>query len=287
MKLRVEIDPHSGFCYGVVKAIEKAEEFLASGKSLVSLGEIVHNSAEVDRLSYKGLTPVNYDSFVKGDNEAILFRAHGEPPSSYQIAKEKKLRVIDATCPVVLKLQERIRKAFSDIKSNNGQLVIFGKKGHPEVIGLIGQVDGQAIIVETQKDIEHLDFSRPIELFAQTTKDVLEFKKIVETIKERIENANSFKYHDTICRQVSNRLPWISKFATEYDVVIFVGGANSSNAKVLFKACKHTNKKSYFISTVDEFDANWLIDSKSVGICGATSTPRWQLDQVLNAIKAL
>ena len=287
MNCRIEIDPHSGFCYGVVKAIEKAENSLKKKHRLYSLGDIVHNDDEVKRLASQGMLTIDHLELNKKDTDNVLFRAHGEPPESYEKAREKGLDIIDATCPVVLKLQGRIKKAYDSIRNENGQLVIFGKKGHPEVIGLNGQIENKAIILESIADVDIIDFKRPVELFAQTTKDVEQFRHIVDVIKERIERKELFRFHDTICRQVSNRIPWIKDFAAKYDVVVFVGGDKSSNAKVLFKVCLEVNKRSYFVSAVEGLKREWFLGIDTVGITGATSTPEWQLRKVQEAILTL
>ncbi|MBN2166503.1 MAG: 4-hydroxy-3-methylbut-2-enyl diphosphate reductase [Marinilabiliaceae bacterium] len=282
--MKVEIDQQSGFCYGVIKAIEKAEKFLKSENQLFCLGDIVHNEAEIKRLNDLGMTSITIDETQNINAKTVLFRAHGEPPSSYQKLNKQSIRIIDATCPVVLKLQERIRKAYTELKKIKGQLVIYGKKGHPEVIGLVGQVNGDAFIVETEQDIDKLDMTNPIEIFSQTTKSVSGFNSIVNTIKQKHTNPTLVLSHDTICRQVSNRIPHLKEFANQYEVIVFVGGTNSSNGKILFDVCKKENHNSYFISDVKELDNNWFKSIQSVGICGATSTPRWQLNQVYNAI---
>jgi 4-hydroxy-3-methylbut-2-enyl diphosphate reductase len=283
----IEIDPHSGFCFGVIKAIEKAEENVTKGP-LYSLGDIVHNNQEVKRLEDKGLTPLPADGLSGISKSRVLFRAHGEPPSSYKIAKEKGLEIIDATCPVVLKLQQRVKNAWLSLKPLDGQIVIFGKKGHAEVIGLLGQVNNEAIVVENPDNLEDIDFTKPIELFSQTTKSIEGLQKLITNIEQRMAPGVNFQHHDTICRQVANRVPRIREFAAKHDVVIFVGGEKSSNAKVLFEVCKRSNPLSYFISKPEDIDFKWVTPSTtSVGICGATSTPMWQLELVASIIGEL
>jgi 4-hydroxy-3-methylbut-2-enyl diphosphate reductase len=283
----IEIDPHSGFCFGVIKAIEKAEENVTKGP-LYSLGDIVHNNQEVKRLEDKGLTPLPADGLSGISKSRVLFRAHGEPPSSYKIAKEKGLEIIDATCPVVLKLQQRVKNAWLSLKPLDGQIVIFGKKGHAEVIGLLGQVNNEAIVVENPDNLEDIDFTKPIELFSQTTKSIEGLQKLITNIEQRMAPGVNFQHHDTICRQVANRVPRIREFAAKHDVVIFVGGEKSSNAKVLFEVCKRSNPLSYFISKPEDIDFKWVTPSTaSVGICGATSTPMWQLKLVASIIGEL
>ncbi len=281
--IKVEIDKHSGFCFGVKKAIDAANQLLKSGDNVHCVGDIVHNEAESKRLNHLGMHIVNYDEVNQIKNGIILFRAHGEPPESYRLIKESGLELKDATCPVVLKLQQRVRKAFEQSLKNNGQLVIFGKRGHAEVIGLEGQCENKAIVIESLDEIHLLDLNRPIELFAQTTKDPEYLKALVEEIER--QKGDSITWHNTTCKQVTGRVPRIKDFAKNYDLVVFVGGNKSSNAKVLFSACQDANSHSYFISKLDEFDANWIKNgTKSIGICGATSTPDWQMEQVKEKI---
>jgi 4-hydroxy-3-methylbut-2-enyl diphosphate reductase len=283
----IEIDPHSGFCFGVVKAIAAAEENVLKGP-LYSLGDIVHNNEEVKRLEDKGLTPLPTEGLSKISKSRVLFRAHGEPPSSYQIAKEKGIEIIDATCPVVLKLQQRVKNAWLSLQPMGGQIVIFGKKGHAEIIGLLGQVNNEAIVVENPDNLEDIDFTKPIELFSQTTKSIEGLQKLIINIEQRLAPGVSFQHHDTICRQVANRVPRIKEFAAKHDVVIFVGGEKSSNAKVLFEVSKKSNPRSYFISKPEDIDIKWITSSDTkIGICGATSTPMWQLELVASIIREL
>ena len=277
------IDKESGFCFGVVNAIKKAEEELAKGEPLYCLGDIVHNGREVDRLANLGLVTIDHDTFKTLRNVKVLLRAHGEPPSTYQIAKENNITIIDASCPVVLRLQSKIKKRF--LEDADCQIVIYGKKGHAEVIGLEGQTNGPAIVVEGENDVESIDFTKDISLFSQTTKPLDGFNKLIDTIKERKTDGH-FDYFDTICRQVANRIPNIRRFAEENDIVFFVGGKKSSNGKVLFEHCREANAHTFFISGPDEITPEHLqqCEGKKIGICGATSTPSWLMVDVKNLI---
>jgi len=278
--MKVEIDSNSGFCFGVVYAIEMAEDYLNETGSLFCLGDIVHNDKEVQRLEAKGLKIIDHADFNELKDTTVLIRAHGEPPETYKIALQNNIELIDASCPVVLKLQNRVRNAYED----DVQIVIYGKPGHAEVNGLIGQTHQEAIIVTKEEDIEKIDFSRPISLFSQTTKSTEGFYRIKSLIESR---SQEFKANDTICRQVSNRDPQLRIFSTRYDVVIFVSGKKSSNGKVLYEVCKSINPQSYFISDVNEIEPFWFDKCESVGICGATSTPMWLMEQVAEAIRNL
>lgn len=279
----IEIDPNSGFCFGVVNAIEKAEETLSKDKTLYCIGDIVHNNIEVDRLKAQGLKTINHDEFEKLSDAKVLFRAHGEPPVSYQKAKENNIEIIDASCPVVLNLQKRIKKTYQEIKKCKGQILIYGKKGHAEVNGLVGQTDGKAIVIENVEDLKKIDFEKPVTLFSQTTKTISGFKEITEVLKQKCRN--ELKINDTICRKVSNRMPNIREFAKKHDVIIFVSGKKSSNGKLLFDVCKQENKQSYFVSHPNEVEMTWFSQAKSVGISGATSTPSWLMKQIADNIK--
>lgn len=275
----IEIDEDSGFCFGVVNAIKKAEEELDTVGSLYCLGDIVHNSDEVERLSKKGLKIIDHDDLSKLTDTKVLLRAHGEPPATYKLALTNNVEIVDATCPVVLALQKRILKAWTENPS--AQIVIYGKKGHAEVNGLVGQTQGEAIVVENENEIDNIDFSKQIFLFSQTTKSLEGFKILVEKIKERMNEGVNFVYYDTICRQVANRMDNIRKFAREHDLVIFVSGKKSSNGKVLFEECKKQNSNTYFVSSADEVEMSMLSDKpRLIGICGATSTPKWQMQEV-------
>ncbi|MDR1226128.1 MAG: 4-hydroxy-3-methylbut-2-enyl diphosphate reductase [Prevotellaceae bacterium] len=283
--MQVSVDGKSGFCFGVVHAIEKAEQMLDSGVELYSLGEIVHNSVEVNRLKNKGLKIVSHDEFAQLKNVTVLIRAHGEPPSTYETAAKNHITLLDATCPVVLKLQENIRKCYNDTKEHNTQLVILGQKGHAEVNGLVGQVNGDALVVD--EAVDSLDFTRPIELFSQTTKSVESFRKLCHEINVRLPKHLNFRAHDTICRQVANRSVHLQEFATAHDVIIFVSGHNSSNGKVLFNVCKECNPRTYMLENITELKKNWFGGCQSVGICGATSTPHWLMEDVAEAVRRI
>ena len=245
---------------------------------------MVHNPVEVNRLASIGLGVIDHEQFAKLHNAKVIFRAHGEPPSSYANLKDRNIKLIDATCPVVLRLQANIKKAYEQMRQCNGQVVIFGKKGHAEVIGLIGQTDGNAILIENEKDISKIDFSRPIEFFSQTTKDVSKFMNLVKILGQK---SSQFQWHDTICRQVANRGPHLRNFASEHEVIIFVGGRDSSNAKVLFEICKSVNTKSYFIENESDIQNDWFTGVSSIGISGATSTPSWLIENVADRINAI
>lgn len=278
--MKVEIDAKSGFCFGVVNAIKKAEEELAKGGTLYCLGDIVHNNLEVDRLEKLGLITINHDEFKELKNARVLLRAHGEPPSTYEIAKENNIEIIDASCPVVLRLQKRIHNKYEEEKKDSTQIVIYGKKGHAEVKGLLGQTESNAIVIEGEDDLDLLDFSKNICLFSQTTKPLDGFGYIIEKIKEKMIGDANFEYFDTICRQVSNRLPNIKEFVLQHDIIFFVAGKKSSNGQVLYQECKKYNPRSYFISSVSELDPALIDKDSSIGVCGATSTPKWQMEEV-------
>lgn len=275
--LTIEIDNGSGFCFGVTTAISKAEEELAKGSTLYCLGDIVHNGMEVERLTEKGLVTINHDDLRSLHNAKVLLRAHGEPPETYEIARRNNIDIIDATCPVVLQLQRRIKKQYD--ANPDAQIVIFGKKGHAEVLGLVGQTNNSAIVIEHFNGVEKLDFSRDIYLYSQTTKSLDEFHRIIDYIQEHISPQAKFKSFDTICRQVANRMPNISSFASRHDLILFVSGRKSSNGKVLFNECKRVNPNSYQIERAEEIDLNWLKDINTIGICGATSTPKWLMEE--------
>lgn len=290
--VNVEIDQKSGFCFGVVKAISKAEEELAKGTPIYCLGDIVHNGQEVKRLADLGLITITHEEFKKLRNVKVMFRAHGEPPSTYETAKQNNIELIDASCPVVLRLQKRIKTAF-EVKGEeknvdpNKQIVIYGKIGHAEVIGLLGQVDENAIVIESEADLHKVDFTKDIKLFSQTTKSLDGFNKLVKTMSERMAPNAVFEYTDTICRQVANRMPNIATFAEKNDIVLFVSGKKSSNGKVLFEHSKSINPNTYFISEPNEVDELKLDLTKKIGICGATSTPSWLMEAVADRIRHL
>lgn len=283
----IEIDEGSGFCFGVTRAIGKAEEELSNGKKLYCLGDIVHNGKECSRLQQMGLETIGHAEYNNLHDANVLLRAHGEPPSTYQKALENNIHIIDATCPVVLHLQERIRKEYLADTKHEKQIVIFGKNGHAEVLGLVGQTEGTAIVIESPEEVERLDFNRDICLYSQTTKSLDGFRTIVEYIKEHISKNATFKYADTICRQVANRMPHIREFASRHDVILFVCGKKSSNGRVLFSQCLDVNARSYMIDAASEIDPDWLQNYSSVGICGATSTPKWLMEECKVRIQEL
>ncbi len=278
--LDIEIDKKSGFCFGVVKAINKAEEELAKGEVLYCLGDIVHNGQEVERLEKMGLITINHDEFALLRNVKVLFRAHGEPPSTYETAKKNNINLIDASCPVVLKLQSRIKSTYESNKQEDSQIVIYGHHGHAEVNGLVGQTEGNAIVIEDETELDKVDFSKKIRLFSQTTKSLSGFNNLVETVSKLSHNKENFEYSDTICRQVANRIPNITTFAQQKDIIVFVSGSKSSNGKVLFDHAKSINPNSYLVTNANEVLALNLDLSKKIGICGATSTPLWLMEEV-------
>ena len=275
--IQVEIDNGSGFCFGVTTAIRKAEEELSKGNTLYCLGDIVHNGMECERLRQLGLVTINHDDLKTLCDTKVLLRAHGEPPATYQLAQQNHIEVIDATCPVVLQLQRRIKRQYQ--QHPDAQIVIFGKPGHAEVLGLVGQTDGHAIVIAHFEDVMQLDFSRDIYLYSQTTKSLEEFQRIVEYIEQHISADAVFRRFDTICRQVANRISNITSFASKHDLVLFVCGRKSSNGKVLFNECKNVNPNTYLIEDADEIQLEWLQGVKTVGICGATSTPKWLMEE--------
>lgn len=284
MKPTVEIDARSGFCHGVVTAIRKAEEELSrSHEPLYCLGDIVHNSDEVERLERAGLSTIDHDDLHRLNGVRVLLRAHGEPPSTYALARERDIEIVDATCPVVLQLQRRIKQAF-DNPDWNPQIVIYGKAGHAEVNGLVGQTAGEAIVVETIEQLERLDFNRDIALYSQTTMSLQGLAAMVEEIRRRIAPGVRFEYYDTICRQVANRVQHLREFSQAHDVVLFVAGAKSSNGKVLYNECKAVNPRCHLVSRAGDFNPGWIAGAESIGICGATSTPRWLMEQVKEAV---
>ena len=289
--MNVIIDKFSGFCFGVVHAIEAAERELAESNQLYCLGDIVHNGMEVKRLVDKGLKIISHEEFTALSDCKVLIRAHGEPPETYRIAKENNITLIDASCPIVLKLQNKIRKGYEDMMAVNGQIVIYGKLGHAEVNGLVGQTDNTAIVVDKDEDIEKIDFSRPLRLYSQTTKSIDGLARVTEIITERIKKQNSnqdgfdFISNDTICRQVSNRSKELKNFSMNFEVIIFVSGKKSSNGIFLYNLCKSVNDRTYLVSEPSEIDKNWFINVENVGICGATSTPMWLMEQIANIIR--
>lgn len=275
--IQVEIDSGSGFCFGVTTAIKKAEEELAAGKKMYCLGDIVHNGMEVERLTAMGMTTINHEQLKALHDVKVLLRAHGEPPETYELAKRNSIEIIDATCPVVLQLQKRIKKQFDT--NPNAQIVIFGKNGHAEVLGLVGQTRSEAIVIEHFDEVHKLDFERDIYLYSQTTKSLDEFHRIIEYIQSHISDKAVFRSFDTICRQVANRMPNIARFATQHDVIIFVSGRKSSNGKVLYNECKAVNPNSYHVENANEISLEWFANAQTVGVCGATSTPKWLMEE--------
>ena len=289
--MKVTIDANSGFCFGVVYAIQMAEDELDLNGNLYCLGDIVHNGEEVDRLKAKGLQIINHEELANLKDCKVLIRAHGEPPSTYQLALKNNIELIDASCPVVLKLQHRVKTSFESAEITNGQIVIYGQPGHAEVNGLVGQTEGKAIVVFTEDDLDQIDYSKPVHFFSQTTKSTKGFEKMVQMIQGRIIQFKGsledgdFITNDTLCRQVSNREPHMRRFSMEHEVIIFVSGKKSSNGKALYSVCKETNQESYFISNADELDTNWFEGKESIGIAGATSTPMWLMEDVKSKIE--
>lgn len=280
--IHIEIDNGSGFCFGVTTAIKKAEEELAKGNTLYCLGDIVHNGMEVERLHTQGLVTINHDDLGRLHDVKVLLRAHGEPPKTYALAQKNNIEVIDATCPVVLQLQRRIKKQYD--ANPDAQIVIFGKNGHAEVLGLVGQTQSHAIVIENMDDVRTLDFSRDIYLYSQTTKSLDVFRRIIDYIQSHMAPGATFRSFDTICRQVANRMPHVASFASHHDLVLFVCGQKSSNGRVLFNECRRVNANSYQIEGPDEIDPAWLKDVQTIGICGATSTPKWLMEKCRDRI---
>ncbi len=281
----IEIDGESGFCFGVTTAIKKAEEELAKGTPLYCLGDIVHNGQECERLKKLGLITINHEEYAKLKNVKVLLRAHGEPPETYRIAAENNIEIIDATCPVVLRLQKRIKQEYTSKEpEKEKQIVIYGKNGHAEVLGLVGQTNGEAIVIEKIEEVDKIDLNKDVRLYSQTTKSLDEFRSIVSYIEQNISKSATFQYFDTICRQVANRMPNIRKFAASHDVILFVCGQKSSNGKILFHECKEINPNTYQVDKPEDIDMEWFRDAKSIGICGATSTPKWLMDKCKNVI---
>ena len=292
--MKIEIDNGSGFCFGVTTAIGKAEEELAKGNKLYCLGDIVHNGMECERLAQLGLITINHEEMAKLHDVKVLLRSHGEPPATYELARRNGIEIIDATCPVVLQLQKRIKKQYSltshhsPLTSHHSpltsqkatpQIVIFGKPGHAEVLGLVGQTESEAIVIANFEEVKRLDFSRDIYLYSQTTKSLDEFHRIIEYIQRHIAPECTFQSFDTICRQVANRMPNISSFASRHDLVLFVCGRKSSNGRVLFNECQRVNPNSHLIEGPSEIEPQWFKNVETVGICGATSTPKWLMEQ--------
>ena len=304
--MKIEIDNGSGFCFGVTTAIKKAEEELTKGTTLYCLGDIVHNGMECERLRQMGLITINHDEMARLHDVKVLLRAHGEPPETYELARRNNIEIIDATCPVVLQLQKRIKKQYEAPPSSPGgdtnvltsneapsgavggaSIVIFGKKGHAEVLGLVGQTQGNAIVIESFDEVKRLDFTRDIYLYSQTTKSLDEFHRIIGYIQQHIAPTATFKSFDTICRSVANRMPNISQFAARHDLILFVCGRKSSNGRVLFSECLRVNPNTHLVEGPDAIDPSWLQGIETVGICGATSTPKWLMEQCRDAIEKL
>ncbi len=285
--MKVEIDDKSGFCFGVVRAISAAEEALQGEGQVSSLGDIVHNRVEVQRLEDMGLATISHDEIARTAGGKLIIRAHGEPPSTYEEAGKCGVTLIDATCPVVAHLQKIVTEAHARMKEAGGQVVIFGKRGHAEVVGLAGQVGGDVIVIEGLDDLEQIDFARPVYLLSQTTQSLDLFNEVSGEILRRSADKNSVTIHDTICRQVSNRAPHLREFASAHDVVVFVCGRKSSNGKALFEACAEANPRSYKVEDETEIDPSWFSNANSVGICGATSTPKWLMERVAEYVRCL
>jgi 4-hydroxy-3-methylbut-2-en-1-yl diphosphate reductase len=289
----VKTDRRSGFCFGVRNAVEIAEEALLRGEKVFSLGPIVHNDEEVERLASLGLVSVDHNQFSNLTDCNVLIRAHGEPPETYKTAQENNIRIIEATCPIVKKLQSRIRETWLKTKEDGGQVVIFGKPGHAEVVGLLGQANNEGILIADESDLGKIDVTRPVYLFSQTTMGVTGYRKICDLIYNRMKDHGVldpdkyFIINNTICGQVSNREPHLRAFAMKHDAIIFVSGKESSNGKMLYSVCKSVNPDTYFVSSADEIRKDWFIDKNSVGVCGATSTPKWLIEQIGDYISNL
>lgn len=291
-KITISVDPEAGFCFGVVRAINALDAELDKNEDLYCIGEVVHNEEEIHRLKEKGLSIINVEELKKLKNKKVVIRAHGEPISTYEIAKKNDLEIIDATCPIVLQLQTKIRKYYDEVKDQNGQIVIYGKAKHPEIIGLNGQTENSAIILENENDIDKIDFNKPIRLFSQTTSNIDCYSRIINEVKRRKAmsedmSAEGLKIFDTICRKVSNRARHIVDFAKKNNVVIFVSDKKSSNGNYLFDICKSANPNCYFISETSEIKKEWFDNAKNIGVSGATSTPGWLMEDVLNKINEL
>ena len=291
--MKVEIDRKSGFCFGVSNAVEIAEEALLRGEKVFSLGPIVHNDKEVERLESLGLASINQKQFRDLKNTKVLIRAHGEPPETYRIAQENNITIIEATCPIVKKLQMKISGTWKRISKDNGQIVLFGKPGHAEVVGLLGHTGREGILISGPADIDKIDFSRPVALFSQTTMEINEFNHIKELIYNKMKDQgildpdHYLEVNNTVCGQVSNREPNLRKFAREHDTIIFVSGKESSNGKMLFSVCKSENPDTHFVSSLEEIDKSWFEGKRSAGICGATSTPKWLIEEIRDFVSTI
>lgn len=285
--MQVIIDDNAGFCFGVVKAIDAAEQELERTGQLHCLGNIVHNNAEVDRLRSKGLAVISHEELLGLREGRVLIRAHGEPPSTYRIAEQQGITLIDATCPIVLALQQRIRRGYLEMQQVGGQVVIFGKPGHAEVIGLTGQTNNSAIVVSDPDDLEAIDFQLPIRLYSQTTKSKELYRQLIDNIQSHLAPDADFKAFDTICSRVTNRVEQLQQFARSVDVLLFVSGEESSNGRYLFQYCLNVQPCTHFLSDTAQIDATWFRPDQTIGITGATSTPRWLMDQVAQHLKQL
>lgn len=285
--MKITIDKKSGFCFGVVNAIKKAEDELATEGVLFCLGDIVHNGAEVQRLGKIGMKTISREEYFTLKNCRVLIRAHGEPPETYNYAKNNNIELIDATCPIVLNIQKKIRSSCDKLSEVDGQLVIFGKPGHAEVEGLNGQSGHKAIIIQSKEEINKIDFDKPVVLYSQTTKPLDEFREIADIISRKTASKTPVEINDTVCRQVSNRAPHLEKFAAEHDIIVFVSGKKSSNGAVLYAACKRINPRSYLIADPSEIQPEWFSGIETVGICGATSTPQWLMEEVASDRKSV
>lgn len=281
--LHIEIDAGSGFCFGVTAAIRKAEEELEDHRILYCLGDIVHNSRECERLRERGLVIIDHETFAQLRNVRVLLRAHGEPPSTYEIARRNKITLVDATCPVVLNLQQRISRVYHEME--NPQIVIYGKHGHAEVLGLVGQTNSEAVVISDLSEVDKVDLSRNTYLFSQTTKPLEGFQALIDYLSQHIQPPAEFRYYDTICRRVSNRLPGVQEFARRHDIVLFVCGLKSSNGRVLFEACRKVNPNTHLVDTPELLEPQWFEGIESVGICGATSTPKWLMDKCADRVR--
>jgi 4-hydroxy-3-methylbut-2-enyl diphosphate reductase len=286
----VEIDRQSGFCFGVQNAVEIAEKALSKGEKVFSLGPIVHNDKEVERLSTLGLVSIDHEEFNKLKNCKVLIRAHGEPPETYTIADKNNITIIEATCPIVKRLQSKIKETWHKTNDGMGQVVIFGKPGHAEVVGLLGQINNEGILVSGPEDIPKIDITRPVYLFAQTTMSVKGYNHFTDILRSKIRESGIsdpdqiLTVNRTICGQVSNREPHLMSFARKHDIIIFVSGRESSNGKMLYSVCKNINPDTYLISSPEELDKSWFTGKKLAGICGATSTPKWLIENIRDII---
>ena len=287
--MQVIIDEHSGFCFGVINAIRTAENYLKDHRTLYCLGDIVHNNEEVKRLASLGLVVISHDQYSQLQHTTVLIRAHGEPPTTYKIAKNNHIELIDATCPVVLNLQKRIKQKFETSDPAHTQILIFGKQGHAEVVGLLGQTGQQGVVLSSMEDIQKIDFNKSATLYSQTTQSLEQYDLLIQNIKEEYKKRgkeNLFENHDTICRLVANRSQQVRDFAMQYDKIIFVSGEKSSNGLYLFGLCKETNPQTYFLSHVEQLDNIPISESESVGVCGATSTPMWLMEAVQSTLQS-